>query len=311
MPFVTCAALPVCRSETSPSLLGRPSTRFGCGTVGCDLFPSPSLRRAKEALTHHAHQNELLPLDQLAAELGVHVRTLQAAARTGRLEVRFHTRSIFGRPLRRAARAAGETFKRTHYRQFAGQRACPPPLPVVPDDYAEQLKYLRSQLRLTQEALAQRIGAAGKARGLSVGIEEADSVTRALAADSGAPSGHVSLMRQAQVGLPYVRLSVNPWRLIRSNPRNPSGCWRLDPRPDRYEGRHSPCAEEDQGGHHSGRNLQRTATSKLGTSNRSRTTTDLSADPISRQLAFSNGLQSALLIRLASWSDRHFLYQRE
>ncbi len=101
--------------------------------------------------------------------------------------------------------------------------------------------------------------------------------------------------------------SVYAWRLIRSNPRNPSGCWRLDPRPDRYEGRHSPCAEEDQGGHHSGRNLQRTATSKLGSSsNRSRTTTDSRADPISRQLAFSNGLQSALLIRLASGSGQRF-----
>ncbi len=144
-------------------LVGTPLNTFRMWDSGLRSIPSPSLRRAKEALTHHAHQNELLPLDQLAAELGVHVRTLQAAARTGRLEVRFHTRSIFGRPLRRAARAAGETFKRTHYRQFAGQRACPPPLPVVPDDYAEQLKHLRNQLRLTQEALAQRIGAAGKA----------------------------------------------------------------------------------------------------------------------------------------------------
>ena len=125
--------------------------------------PPPLLRRAREALAQHAHQNELLPLGQLASELGVHVRTLQAAARTGRLDVNFYTKSIFGRPRRLTTRAAGETFKRTHYRRFAGQCACPPPLPMVPSDYAEQLKRLRRRLRLTQEALAQRIGAAGKA----------------------------------------------------------------------------------------------------------------------------------------------------
>jgi transcriptional regulator with XRE-family HTH domain len=36
------------------------------------------------------------------------------------------------------------------------------PLPVVPTDYDEQLRVLRQQLRLTQGALARRIGAAGK-----------------------------------------------------------------------------------------------------------------------------------------------------
>jgi hypothetical protein len=48
-----------------------------------------------------------LPLDQLAKELHVHLRTLQAAARTGRLEAHFSVRSAFGRPIRRASRAAG------------------------------------------------------------------------------------------------------------------------------------------------------------------------------------------------------------
>jgi DNA-binding transcriptional regulator YiaG len=125
--------------------------------------PAPMLRRAREALEHRAHQNELLPLDRLASELGVHVRTLQAAARTGRLEVQFSTRSVFGRPMRLATRAAGERFKRTHYRRFAGQSICAAPLPSVPVDYDQQLKHLRRQLLLTQAGLAQRIGAARKA----------------------------------------------------------------------------------------------------------------------------------------------------
>jgi DNA-binding XRE family transcriptional regulator len=93
----------------------------------------------------------------------VHIRTLQAAARTGRLETEFSVRSAFGRPLRRASRAAGEAFLSTHYRCFSGQAICPLPLPVVPTDYDKNLRVLRQQLRLTQGALARRIGAAGKA----------------------------------------------------------------------------------------------------------------------------------------------------
>ena len=70
---------------------------------------------------------------------------------------------MFGRPRRLASRAAGEAFIRTHYRRFAGQAACPAPLASVPSDYDVQLKCLRSRLRLSQQALAQRVGAAGKA----------------------------------------------------------------------------------------------------------------------------------------------------
>ena len=51
-------------------------------------------------VARHTHQHEQLPLDRLASELGVHVRTLQAAARTGRLEVEFDRRSVWGRPRR-------------------------------------------------------------------------------------------------------------------------------------------------------------------------------------------------------------------
>src|SRR6266849_8241443 len=42
------------------------------------------LQRAREAVVQHQRQHELLPLDQLARELHVHLRTLQAAARTDR-----------------------------------------------------------------------------------------------------------------------------------------------------------------------------------------------------------------------------------
>jgi len=125
--------------------------------------PAPVLQRASVAVTRHKRRCELLPLGALAKELGVHIRTLQAAARTGRLETEFSVRSVFGRPLRRASRAAGEAFLSKHYRCFSGQAICPLALPVVPNDYDEHLRVLRRQLRLTQDALARRIRAAGKA----------------------------------------------------------------------------------------------------------------------------------------------------
>lgn len=121
------------------------------------------LRRAREAVVHHQRQHELLPLDQLARELHVHLRTLQAAARTGRLDAQFSVRSAFGRPIRHASRAAGHQFIARHYRCFSGQEVCPLPLPTVPDDYDDRLRGLRRRMRLTQAALARRIGAAGKA----------------------------------------------------------------------------------------------------------------------------------------------------
>ena len=125
--------------------------------------PLGTLHRARRTLGEYEHPTELLPLGQLAADLGVHVRTLQAAARTGRLDATFYERSVFGRPRRLASRAAGEKFVWIHYRRFAGQPACAAPLPSVPPDYDTQLRSLRSRLELSQQALARRVGAAGKA----------------------------------------------------------------------------------------------------------------------------------------------------
>jgi transcriptional regulator with XRE-family HTH domain len=125
--------------------------------------PSRIVTRTREALAAQTRRQEHLPLAELARELGVHVRTLQAAARTGRLKTQFSARSVFGRPMRFASRDAGEQFIARHYRCFAGQEICPAPLPTVPDDYDERLRDVRRRRGLTQGALAQGIGAAGKA----------------------------------------------------------------------------------------------------------------------------------------------------
>ena len=125
--------------------------------------PARVLAQATTVLTNAKRQQELLPLAQLATELGVHVRTLQAAARTGRLAAQFGVRSVFGRPVRFSTRAAAAQFMALYYRCFSGQEICPLPLVTVPEDYDACLRRLRHQMRLSQAALAKRIGAANKA----------------------------------------------------------------------------------------------------------------------------------------------------
>jgi DNA-binding transcriptional regulator YiaG len=79
------------------------------------------LQRACEAAAHHARRQELLPLSLLAHEFHVHVRTLQAAVRTGRLAAHFPLKSVFGRPRRFATRAATNHFMAT---QASGSASC-------------------------------------------------------------------------------------------------------------------------------------------------------------------------------------------
>src|SRR5450759_2242745 len=145
------------------ALLSIPLETFRPWDSGRRVVAVAVLQCAREAVAHHQRQNERLPLDQLAKELHVHVRTLQAAVRTGRLDAHFSVKSVFGRPRRLATRAAAERFMALHYRCFAGQQVCPAPLPTVPNDYDRQLRTLRRRLRLTQAGLARCSGAAGKA----------------------------------------------------------------------------------------------------------------------------------------------------
>ena len=130
------------------------------------LRPTPRdvLELARIAAADALRDQQLLNLPDLAKELKVHVRTLQAAARTGRLEVQYAVRSVFGRPRRLSTRAAGRVFLRTYYRRYRGQpvgRFALPP--TVPEDYARRLRHLRNCLRLSQADLAELVGAANKA----------------------------------------------------------------------------------------------------------------------------------------------------
>jgi ribosome-binding protein aMBF1 (putative translation factor) len=100
----------------------------------------------------------------LADEYRIHVRTLRKAAQDGRLQATFSTRMAFGKLVAFASREAVETFKRRYYRQTTQWNRPPKPtVCAIPEDYDRMLVTLRAGLRLTQSALANRIGAASKA----------------------------------------------------------------------------------------------------------------------------------------------------
>src|SRR4030095_4729401 len=68
------------------TLLSVPVETLRTWDSGRRRVPLVVLKRARDVVVHHRRQEELPPLVELARELGVHVRTLQAAARTGRLQ---------------------------------------------------------------------------------------------------------------------------------------------------------------------------------------------------------------------------------
>ena len=83
---------------------------------GRRAVPARVFAEAKHVVADRPRQTELLSLDVLARELGVHERTLRAAARAGRLVVKFSPRSAFGRPIRLATRAAAAEFMLRYYK---------------------------------------------------------------------------------------------------------------------------------------------------------------------------------------------------
>jgi DNA-binding transcriptional regulator YiaG len=147
------------------ALMCVPVNTFRMWDSGLRPAPLDAVQRARLAVTEQVRNTQFVSLDQLARELRVHVRTLRAAARTGRLVVRFSSRSAFGRPIRFATRSAASAFMERYYRQSYSRTARrPPPLDThVPPDFANRLLPVRGALRLTQAQLAEEIGAASKA----------------------------------------------------------------------------------------------------------------------------------------------------
>src|SRR5229473_4242036 len=120
-------------------------------------------RTAPEAIVSQARtlkakrpRHDRVPLQVLADELHVHVRTLRAAAHDGRLAATFGPRPFFGKLTATATREAGAQFMTTWYRRTYGRgrrRLVAVCRVTVPANYAATLVGLRHRLGLSQQKL--------------------------------------------------------------------------------------------------------------------------------------------------------------
>jgi len=147
------------------TLLGVSAETYRTWDSGRRLVPEAWLDNAR-ALAVSNDPDRLWSLRALATELGVHVRTLRDAARSGRLAVVYGNRVMFRNPIPRATLTAGRAFMERYYKRSYSRyapRPSPPERIRVPADWAPRLLQIRRTLHLTQGQLAGKIGAAGKA----------------------------------------------------------------------------------------------------------------------------------------------------
>ena len=148
------------------AMLGVSPESYRTWDAGRRATPPHVMARAR-ALATHREEHALLPLPVLALLIGVHVKTLRAAARDGRLPVTYDNKTTFRR-LRGRATSRRLLRPVSAMRTMGGQvrpadRRAPPTWASVPDDYDVQIRALRRAHGLSQAQLATRVGAARKA----------------------------------------------------------------------------------------------------------------------------------------------------
>ena len=126
------------------AMLGASRESYRTWDAGRRATPPKLLARARALATHRDAQ-ALLPLPVLALLIGVHVKTLRAAARDGRLPVTYDTRTTFRRLRARATPAAARAFRRSYYGPTVrpDDRRAPLTWASVPDDYDAQIRAVR------------------------------------------------------------------------------------------------------------------------------------------------------------------------
>ena len=146
------------------AMLGASPESYRTWNAGRRATPPKILARAR-ALATHRDDHALLPLSVLALLIGVHVKTLRAAARDGRLAATYDTRTTFRHLRARATPAAATLFRRSYYGRPVKpvDRRTPLTWANVPEDYDVQIRALRRARGLSQAQLATLVGAARKA----------------------------------------------------------------------------------------------------------------------------------------------------
>ena len=134
------------------SLLGVSAETYRTWDSGRRAVPDALLDKA-QALAAINDPQRLWSLQDLATELGVHVRTLRTAARSGRLDVTYGNSVVFRNPVPKATLAAGRAFVQNYYKQCYSRFAAKPKAPAkipVPADWHRRLLSVRDELCLTQ-----------------------------------------------------------------------------------------------------------------------------------------------------------------
>ena len=146
------------------AMLGASPESYRTWDAGRRATPPKMIARAR-ALATHRDDHALLPLPVLALLIGVHVKTLRAAARDGRLPVTYDTRTTFRRLRARATPAAAMAFRQSYFGRTVrpDDRRAPLTWASVPADYDVQIRALRRTHGLSQAQLATLVGAARKA----------------------------------------------------------------------------------------------------------------------------------------------------
>ena len=155
--------LRACRIELGQSqaafaaMLGVSPESYRTWDAGRRATPPKVLARAR-ALATHQDDHKLLPLPVLALLVGVHVKTLRAAARDGRLPVTHDTRTTFRHLRARATPAAARAFRRSYYRRMVrpDDRRTPLTWASVPRDYDVQIWRAASRARPEPGAIVLR-----------------------------------------------------------------------------------------------------------------------------------------------------------
>ena len=148
------------------AMLGVSPESYRTWDAGRRATPPKMLARARAlALATHRDDHALLPLPVIALLIGVHVKTLRAAARDGRLPVTYDTRTTFRRLRARATPAAARAFRQSYYGRTVrpADRRAPLTWSTVPVDYDVRIRAVRRSLGLSQARFAARAGAARKA----------------------------------------------------------------------------------------------------------------------------------------------------
>ena len=146
------------------AMLGVSPESYRTWDAGRRATPPQVMARAR-VLDTHRDDHALLPLPVLALLIGVHVKTLRAAARDGRLPVTYDNKTTFRRLRARATPADARAFRRSYYGRTVrpDDRRAPLTWSTVPVDYDVRIRAVRRGLGLSQARFAAQVGAARKA----------------------------------------------------------------------------------------------------------------------------------------------------